>query len=225
MAFYAMIDNYLRPVGMMSRGGLRACEADARLPQAATIVLVGHAGLALWQAFSRDVEANERQRATHPLDTWTRRVLSPIAASLGARVVFPFDGPPFHPFQAWAHRAERLAPSPVGPLAHPDFGLWHAYRGAFIFDAVLPLPVSAAAAHPCAVCEEKPCLIACPVGAIVSEGPNVSRCIGHLRGEAGRACMDGGCRARDACPVGIAHRYPEEQVRFHMQRFVSDLGP
>ena len=27
-------------------------------------------------------------------------------------------------------RAEGLKPSPLGVLVHPDFGLWHGYRGA-----------------------------------------------------------------------------------------------
>jgi hypothetical protein len=26
-----------------------------------------------------------------------------------------------------------------------------------------------------------------------------------------------GCLARDACPVGVAYRYPQVQVQFHMQ--------
>jgi hypothetical protein len=31
--------------------------------------------------------------------------------------------------------------------------------------------------------------------------------------------MNAGCRARDACPVGRDHRYPDTQVQFHMAAF------
>ena len=33
------------------------------------------------------------------------------------------------------------------------------------------------------------------------------------------ACMDLGCRARDACPVGRDYRYAPGQANFHMQAF------
>ena len=37
-------------------------------------------------------------------------------------------------------RAEAVAPSPLGILIHPDYGLWHAYRGALAFAERLALP-------------------------------------------------------------------------------------
>src|SRR4030095_137820 len=40
----------------------------------------------------------------------------------------------------WAMRAEAVAPSPLGILIHPDYGLWHAYRGALAFAERLALP-------------------------------------------------------------------------------------
>src|SRR6201999_1900384 len=73
----------------------------------------------------------------HALDPWTRKTLAPIAAQFGARAVFPFGGPPWFPFQRWAMRAEGLRSSPLGVLIHPEFGLWHAYRAAFLFDALV----------------------------------------------------------------------------------------
>ena len=36
-------------------------------------------------------------------------------------------------------RAEGLKPSPIGILMHPQFGLWHAYRGALLFDVEIEL--------------------------------------------------------------------------------------
>ena len=67
-------------------------------------------------------------------------------------------------------RAEGLKASPLGILMHPEYGLWHAYRGALLFDEALAAedlnqepenPI-----HLCALCDRKPCLDACPVGGV-----------------------------------------------------------
>ena len=63
-----------------------------------------------------------------------RRSIGAVAATFGARAVSPSDRP-YLPFQQWAMRAEGLKPSPLGILMHPRYGLWHAYRGALLFDA------------------------------------------------------------------------------------------
>ena len=42
----------------------------------------------------------------------------------------------------------------------------------------------------------------------------------HLRAPEGVACREQGCRARNACPVGTAYRYPAEVQAFHMAKFV-----
>jgi hypothetical protein len=43
-----------------------------------------------------------------PIDRWSRRVIGHMACDLGAKALFPFGGPPWHPFIAWAKR--RAAP-------------------------------------------------------------------------------------------------------------------
>lgn len=79
----------------------------------------------MWERFAA---ARDAADWPHELDAWTRRVLEPLAGDLGAGVVYPFGGPPFHPFQRWAMKAEGLRPSPIGVLMHPEHGPWHAYR-------------------------------------------------------------------------------------------------
>ena len=59
--------------------------------------------------------------------------IDPLARSVGAMALYPFDGPPYRPFQRWAMRAEPVAPSPLGLFIHPEYGLWHAYRAALVF--------------------------------------------------------------------------------------------
>ena len=63
-----------------------------------------------------------------------------LGQRFGATPLFPFDGPPWLPFQRWAARAEPLHASPIGPYIHPRHGLWHAWRGALAFERELELP-------------------------------------------------------------------------------------
>jgi hypothetical protein len=156
----------------------------------------------------------------HPLDSWTRSLLGPIAAALGAAFVHPSDEP-FQPFQRWAARADTVFNSPIGLLIHPTYGLWHAYRGAFVFDgeiAGIPEP-DAEVVSPCLTCTDRPCLDSCPVDAFTSDGYDVNRCAGHLAGGDDPDCGSLGCHARTACPVGVAFTYAPDQMRFHMDAF------
>jgi hypothetical protein len=213
----------LMPLGMQLRGGFSASLPEDALPQVAaerptrTLLLVGNVGPAMYGPFFEGREAAEG--IAHPLDSWTERMLEPIAAQFDARAVFPFGGPPWHPFQRWAKRAEGLRASPLGILIHPKFGLWHAYRAALLFDRGIAVPTVSPATHPCDACSEKPCLSTCPVGAFTPGGYDVRTCAGHVSGNAGSACRSGGCLARRACPVGREYLYPTRAMEFHMAAF------
>lgn len=221
MVTMAKINAELDRVGLISRGGFFPNDDDqvqkmATGKAAKTVVLAGNAGPAMWTVFKR-----ARAHAGHQLalDTWTTEVLTQMAQVLGAQVLFPFGGPPFQPFQRWARRAEPVHPSPIGPLIHPRYGLWHAYRGAFLFGEELDLPSTQWTASPCDSCADRPCLTTCPVGALGLDGYDVLACRGHLLGEPGNSCLAGGCLARHACPVGRDFRYGLEQAGFHMRAF------
>jgi ferredoxin len=216
----------LRRHGMLIRGGFALTENDERglagfpglesATRGRTLVLIGNAGPALYEAF---FEA-EQTAGANPLDDWTRRVVMPIAERVGARAAFPSDGPPWLPFQRWAMRSEGVKASPLGVLIHPDFGLWHAYRAALVFDRVLDLPPVPIRAHPCDTCVGRPCLSACPVGAVTAEGYAVDNCAAHVGSRAGEACRSTGCLARRACPVGAEHFYPDRAMAFQMAAFL-----
>lgn len=217
--------------GLVLRGGfnLDADEA-AHVPaapggaSAAAIVLVGGAGDSFWAEFSHWLDGEpDRRGHANPLDAWTMEAIAPIASSLSATPVYPFQ-PPWQPFQRWAQRAESVHASPLGILIHPDYGLWHAYRAALVFGSPLDLSAPARRASPCESCDDKPCLSACPVGAFAADGYALETCAGHLAQANSHDCHLIGCRARDACPVGIQHRYGEDQRRFHMAAFIRARG-
>ena len=216
------IEQALAPTGLVLRGGFHPRPGDEvpPLPGGAptgTLVLVGNAGPSMWRVFTA---ARLTHAEPNPLDSWTGRVLTRAAAGLGAHPLFPFDGPPWLPFQRWARRAEPVAPSPIGPLIHPDYGLWHAYRGALAFSEGLDLPPPDTRPRPCDSCADKPCLGTCPVAALTPGAYDIAACIDHITAQAGRDCSDLGCRARRACPIGREYIYEPEQAAFHMRAFI-----
>ncbi len=219
---YADVVAALSPTGMVGRGGFAVGEADDVPAQpdgspTRTVVMIGNIGGAMWPVF----RAEERD-GPDPLDTWTRSVLAPLAASLGASFVHPSDEP-FQPFQRWAQRAEGIVQSPIGILIHPQHGLWHAYRGAFLFATDvegLPRPLTGDA--PCITCVGQPCLTSCPVDAFGPHGYDADACRAHVRSREQPICIDDGCAARCACPVGTVNRYGPDQMHFHMRAFVGE---
>ena len=214
----ALLAAALSAHGLILRGGFHPEPEEPGLEQAGTVLLVGHAGPAMWAAFEPHLDG-----APDPLNRWTVRVIEPLAQAFAARALYPF-GEPHWPFQRWAQRAEGLHPSPLGLLIHPEYGLWHAWRAALAFSERLPLPARRDAPSPCESCADKPCLSACPVGAFSSTGYEVTACAAHLS-SAAASCRELGCHARDACPIGRVWRYPEAHIRFHMAAFRRSVAP
>lgn len=221
----AAIDAALRAAGLCVRGAFHPAPDDAvpALPDgrgARTVVLAGLDGAAGWAAFERG-----RRDEPDPLDRWSARALAALAARFGGAVVMPNDGPPWPPFQRWAQRGAPLHRSPLGLSIHPVLGLWQAWRGALLLAEPLALPDVPAAPSPCDACAERPCLSSCPVGAFTAQGFDAAACAAHLRAPAGRACRDGGCLARRACPVGREYAYGAAQQRFHLDAFLRAHEP
>ncbi|MCB2112508.1 MAG: hypothetical protein KDD85_03060 [Parvularculaceae bacterium] len=208
--------------GLAFRGAFHPGAGD--LPPgvtAKTIMMLGFVGGEQWRVFAASPEY--RDGRAHPLDRWSHRVISKLAMDLGAHALFPFTAP-FMPFVRWAQKAEPVAPSETGMLIHPDFGLWHAWRGALAFAEKFDIPPRDDRSRPCDTCTDKPCLSACPVNAMKGGGVyEAPTCAAHLRSDDGADCMSGGCLARRACPVGAGtRRYSPEQAAFHMKSFRGD---
>lgn len=210
----------IRNQGFMPLGWFAPAPAD-QVPEISSgvaarfVVLVGNAGPDMFRRFAR-----ERDPDRHTLDDWTRHTLEPLADDLGGRALFPFGGPPHWPILTWARRAGAGHVSPLGLNIHASFGLWHAYRAAFLLPVELDIP-ALKSQSPCETCVEKPCLRACPVGAFTGENYDVMACASHVKSEAGKACRQTGCLARHACPVGQGFAYAPRQAQFHMRAFLK----
>ena len=218
----AELSQALSPCGLILRGGLNfdlsdVAPAGLSGAPARAVLLVGQAGAAPWPHFSR-WRASQPVDLENPLDTWSREVIDDVAEETGTLAAYPSDKP-YLPFQQWAMRAEGLKPSPLGILMHPEYGLWHAYRGALLFDIELPIQPPETVNHLCDACIGKPCLKGCPVNAYSEAGFAYQECLAHVRGTYGEVCRTGGCRDRNACPYGTAYRYPAGVQAFHMAAF------
>jgi epoxyqueuosine reductase len=191
-----------------------ACENDEGLPAGTrTLIMIGPGGAGYWPHVTAQPEWDS---APDPVDRWSRRVIGHLACDLGAKAVFPFGGPPWHPFHRWAVRTGRVWESPVRLLVHQEQGLMVSFRGALALKEALDLP--APPQSPCTDCA-KPCLTACPVGALTAAGYNLPACHSFLATPAGHDCMDLGCAVRRACPVSQTYARMPEQSAYHMRQF------
>ena len=183
--------------------------------KSAAILLIAPDTRRFWPLLSRQPEAMDGK--PDRVDRWSRRVLSHVATEIGAEALFPFDGPPWHPFMAWAIESGRAWSSPVGPLVHDRMGLWVSFRGA------LRVPHQTATTsegvQPCRECT-KPCQSACPVGAMGQGDYDVIACRTHVASPGGATCRSG-CLVRKACPIGVDFALHPDQAAHHMRAFIG----
>lgn len=224
------LERALAPQGLRVLGGFVPAAQDA-LPQLpggaapAVVWLIGQVGSEVWPAFAASRFAGDG--LPDPMDRWSQSIGDAMAAADEGLALYPSDGPPWWPFQQWMARCLPGQTSPLMLRLHPEFGLWHACRFALALPRLHPQDRAALQAPPdvdlCAACAGQPCLQACPVSAFGPPGLNVQACAGHLLAAAheGAECMQRGCLARRACPVGARHRYQEAHAAFHMAAFAD----
>ncbi|MCM2563224.1 ferredoxin [Lutimaribacter sp. EGI FJ00015] len=204
------LDAALAPLGLIEMGHV-PFQAPAR-----TLFLVG-AGPGFWPVFTASPEYLDDY--PDPLDRWSGRVLGDLAAALGAEVVFPFGGPPYEPFLKWALDSGRCHQSPVGMLVHDVAGMMISFRCGLILPGLANPPDPAPS--PCTGCA-RPCVSACPVGALRTDAPyDVAACKAHIASPAGSDCRENGCLVRRACPVSQSFGRDTAQSGFHMTAFLK----
>ena len=190
-----------------------ACDNDPDLPAGTrSLLLLGPLEPGFWPHLTAQPEWG----GAHAVDRWSRRVIGGMACDLGAKALFPFGGPPWHPFHAWALRTGRAWESPVRLLVQAEQGLLVSFRGALALKAQIDLPPPLP--RPCDACPQ-PCLTACPVAALGPQGYDVPACHAFLDTAAGADCMATGCAVRRACPLSAAYARLPEQSAYHMRQF------
>ena len=113
------------------------CQDDPGLPAGTrSLLLLGPAEPGYWA----HVTAQPEWCAPDPIDRWSRRVIGGMACDLGAKAIFPFGGPPYHPFYQWALRTGRVWDSPVRLLVQAEQGLMVSFRGALALKEVVEVP-------------------------------------------------------------------------------------
>lgn len=208
----------LAPHHLAVLGGF-ACDGDRDLPKGTrTLLLIGPSEPGYWDHVRGQAEwvGFLTERTPDPIDRWSRRVIGGIACDLGGKALFPFGGPPWHPFHQWALRSGQVWESPVRLLVHADQGLMVSFRGALALKESVELP--AAGMRPCDACPD-PCLTACPVGALTGEGYVVPCCHAFLDQPEGEDCMGQGCAVRRACPLSQTYARMADHSAYHMRQF------
>ncbi|MCF1707576.1 ferredoxin [Tabrizicola sp. J26] len=215
MTTLAGIEGRLAPQGLAILGGFAAAPEDGLPSGTLTLLMIGPDGPGFWPVLTASDEWQDGR--PDPVDRWSRRVIGRLACELGAKALFPFGGPPHHPFFTWATRTGRCHQSPVQLLVHDQAGLWVSFRGALALKELIDLPPPPPS--PCDSCEGMPCLTACPPLALTGAGYDVPACRAFLDTQAGGDCMANGCAVRRACPVSVGHARMREQSAYHMGQF------
>lgn len=205
------------------------------------VLLLANAGSEFWQVLTspdrnKEVSGNEvsGNKATgkdvlnnDPVDNFSIAIAKQIIAAgeqtQDAQIVYP--GYPV-PLIKLGELSGWSTPSPLGLGLHPEYGPWFAYRA--LIKSTEPLqPVQtlkdiANASSPCLSCADAPCVSACPASATSKDKVfDIDRCVSQ-RLAADSTC-ETQCHARNACPVGQAYRYSEQQREYHMTHALDAL--
>ena len=213
---YAALEQNARAAHLDIFGAFHPTEADGLPADVRTLILLGPHEPGFWAHLTTSPEWMDGKGDA--VDRWSLRTVSQLAEDAGGRAYFPFNGPPWHPFIAWARRSGRAWESPVTLLVHDTAGLMVSYRGAIGLPERLELPEPGPS--PCDSCTTRPCITACPAAALTSIEYDIPACKGYLSTEAGHNdCMAKGCAVRRSCPVSVEYKRLEAQSAYHMSHF------
>lgn len=206
--------------GLFVSGVAPLTKADGLDHRFKSVALLSPDADAFWPIFEQSKELEDGR--PDPIDRWSRRVIQVLANAVDGLAVLPFEGPPYHPFSTWAQRAGVAWQSPSGLLVHAVHGLWISFRGAVALGERRDAPPEINKS-PCMSCSA-PCLKACPVEAFSATSYAYGSCLTHVRSSDGAHCMELGCMARHACPVGQHLAPPLQQLHLHMRAFARASG-
>lgn len=182
------------------------------------LLLVGHGGRRLWEC----VQASGTG-GSDPIDDYTRQTLAEWFTSelpgSDYRILYPGEEPVG--LQALGNLAGWHHPAPFRVGIDGEWGSWFAYRAAVLCTTPFSPFFRVDRGWPCATCNERPCVSACPAQALAGTDFDLNACL-NWRMAPASTCADT-CRARLACPVGTEHRYDAAQIRHSYGRSLDML--
>lgn len=194
-------------------------ESGVPLDDYRRLVLIGNGGRRMWEALLEN-GAETADPVDHYSISLTRDFIRDYLRDASVFGLYPVaDG--LVPLQRLGEIAGWGVSSPLGIGINPTYGLWFAYRAAFLIDAELPLVRDAPASSPCDTCVTGPCISVCPAKAVSSDSFDVDSCA-HYRLHPQSRCADR-CLARLACPISREHRYTLPQIQYHYGRSLETL--
>lgn len=200
-------------VGVADGGGYQTY-----LPDCQSAIVFANGGTDGWNHFVADIRAFPEHLSAHqhPLDDFVGRCIQqvdPNPPSSRRWIQCADTAELFVDFQQLGREAGLGQSSPVGLLVHPEYGLWVSLRMVLLTTELLES--TNLRPHPCASCLEKPCIKACPSGAVTPQGWSVQTCASFH--QTSTLCK-GVCHSRLVCPVGSQHRHSQLQHLYHNAR-------
>lgn len=181
-------------------------------PHERQLILFAHAGRRLWSRVQ-----DEGIVSAHPIDDYSvgkvERWFAQALPRARYRFVYPRGLRPgqhvglqtLGALAGWHH----ASPFMVG--IDSTWGSWFAYRAAVLADTDLPASPTVDHGHPCESCRSKACIDACPAHALDAGTLDMHKCREQRLLDGSPCALT--CLARQACPVGIEHRYDDSQIR------------
>ena len=204
-----------------------ALPADVRKPMSESmrfsdysrLVIIGNAGARFWQVLQSDGPSPD-----HPIDSFSRSITQSFCSRYledeACEMIYPGNFP--IPLQRIGTLLGWGEVSPLGIGISNEYGLWFAYRAAFFTTAELPLSEKSQQLRACDSCVDKPCISHCPASAVsASTAFDIPACV-NFRLSENSPCVDR-CLARQACPVGVEYRYPEEMVQYLYEYSIKSI--
>lgn len=171
------MSSLVRETGLVVSGIAPLNETDGFGDHLRSVALLSSCPNTFWPIFKQSQEMKHGK--PDPIDQWSRKLVQVIANESDGLAVFPFEGPPYHPFSAWAQRTGVAWQSPSRLLVHAVYGLWISFRGAIALKDPPDAPPMNSIS-PCEACS-RPCLEACLVGALSEASHDYGSCLSHVQ--------------------------------------------